>query len=453
MTRIYDLVMTHKLDADDLFIHRVQQHCAEAGLNFFLVEPVWVEPFCDLFAKGRIWARALLNMHSEHHLPEDVFHRLVRLAHERKTRVIDPPDVAAAAFDKARLHDRLAAAGFLLPFTLIVPREQVENLVLSDLDRAALGAPFVIKPAMGYGRRGVILDATNERDLARSVAAWPDGHYLLQRRIIPRMSNGEPLYFRVFYVFGSTWCCWWNCFTDRYRLPTPAEEEQWALASLRDLAHRHGALFILDEMIAGFRMDIGGAQAVYDVEPDLSTFGKALGNGFAISALVGPRTLLGLGGIRDDRERVFTLSTTHGAEVHALAALLAVIDTYEVESVIDRLDDRGRRLALGAGQAIDRHGLGDTFQLLGRPSNLVFSTLDRDGNRSQPFRTLVLQELISRGVLGPSFVVSAALSDADIDRTVSALDETLGVYERALEDGIERYLRGRPVKPVFRPYA
>ena len=185
--------MTHKLDTDDLFIHRVQQFCAEGGLNFFLVEPVWVEPFCDLFAKGRIWARALLNMHSEHHLPEDVFHRFVRLAHERKTHVIDPPDVAAAAFDKARLHDRLAAAGFLLPFTLIVPREQVENLVLSDQDRAALGAPFVIKPAMGYGRRGVILDAARETDLARSVAAWPDGHYPLQRRIhvyeTPRQSR------------------------------------------------------------------------------------------------------------------------------------------------------------------------------------------------------------------------------------------------------------------------
>jgi len=55
--------MTHKLDADDWFIHRVQQLCAERGMNFFLVEPVWVEPFCDLFAKGRIWTRALLSMH------------------------------------------------------------------------------------------------------------------------------------------------------------------------------------------------------------------------------------------------------------------------------------------------------------------------------------------------------------------------------------------------------
>ena len=242
VTRIYDLVMTHKLDADDLFIHRVQQYCAERGLNFFLVEPVWVEPFCDLFAKGKVWARALLNMHSEHHLPQDIYHRLIWLAHERKTQVIDPPDIALAAFDKARLHARLAAAGFQVPFTLIASSDQVGTLVLSDRDRAALGLPFVIKPAMGYGRCGVILDATGESDLGRSVAAWPDRHYLLQRRIVPRTHEGEPVYFRVFYVFGSVWCAWWNCFTDRYRLPTPAEEEQFALAPVHDIARRIAAL-------------------------------------------------------------------------------------------------------------------------------------------------------------------------------------------------------------------
>jgi hypothetical protein len=242
VTRIYDLAMTHKLDADELFIHRVQQHCAEQGLNFFLVEPVWVEPFCDLFAKGKIWARALLNMHSEHHLPEEVYHRLIWLAHERRTQVIDPPDVALASFDKARLHPRLADAGFSLPFTLVVTHQQVGNLVLAEADRAALGAPFVIKPAMGYGRRGVILDAMSERDLARSVAAWPDRNYLLQRRIVPRVANGEPVYLRVFYAFGSVWCCWWNCFTDRYRLPTLAEQEQLALTPLREMAHRLAAL-------------------------------------------------------------------------------------------------------------------------------------------------------------------------------------------------------------------
>src|SRR2546427_9127705 len=88
---------------------------------------------------------------------------------------------------------------------------------------------------MGYGKRGVIMDATSERDLVRSVALWPDRHYLVQNRIVPRVSNGEPAYFRLFYVFGSIWCCWWNCFTDRYRLPSQAEEEQLALTPLRDI--------------------------------------------------------------------------------------------------------------------------------------------------------------------------------------------------------------------------
>ncbi len=234
--------MTHKLDADDFFIHRVQQHCAEKRLNFFLVEPLWVEPFCDQFAKGKVWARTLLNMHSEHHQPEDIYHRLVRLAHEKGTRTIDPPDVAQAAFDKARLHPRLAAAGFRVPFTVIVAHEEAAGFALSEADRSALGTPFVIKPGMGYGKRGVVLDATSERDLERCMTAWPDANYLLQQKITPRNVNGEPAYFRVFSVFGSIWCCWWNCFTDRYRAVAPSEEAEFALAPLREIAGRLSAL-------------------------------------------------------------------------------------------------------------------------------------------------------------------------------------------------------------------
>ena len=57
------------------------------------------------------------------------------------------------------------------------------------------------------------------------------------------------------------------------------------LQDVRRLSNEYGALFILDEMITGFRWHLGGAQAYYGVVPDLSTFGKALGNGFAVSAL------------------------------------------------------------------------------------------------------------------------------------------------------------------------
>ncbi|WP_460494482.1 hypothetical protein [Dactylosporangium cerinum] len=79
-------------------------------------------------------------------------------------------------------------------------------------------------------------------------------------------------------------------------------------------------------------------------------------------------------------------------------------------------------------------------------------TKDADGERSQPFRTLFLQELIRRGVIAPSFVVSYSHTDADIDRTVEAVDGALAVYAKALSDGVEAYLVGRAVKPVFRPY-
>src|ERR1041385_4396493 len=172
--RTYDFVMTHKLDADDYFIHRVQRRCAERGLNFYLVEPLWVEIFYEKLHQKQIRVRALLNMHSEHHQPDDIYHRLVQLAFAGKTLVIDPPDLALAAFDKARLHPRLEAAGFSLPFTLIVPRRQITAFRLTPEDEAKLGTPFVIKPSLGYGKRGVILDATGVEDLSRSAAGWAD---------------------------------------------------------------------------------------------------------------------------------------------------------------------------------------------------------------------------------------------------------------------------------------
>ncbi|MGH3762010.1 glutamate-1-semialdehyde 2,1-aminomutase, partial [Actinophytocola sp.] len=119
------------------------------------------------------------------------------------------------------------------------------------------------------------------------------------------------------------------------------------LRRLRELCDRHGVVLIFDEMITGFRWSAAGAQGVYGVTPDLSTFGKALGNGFAVSALAGRRDLMELGGLRDTRERVFLLSTTHGAETHALAAAMAVMDTYAEEGVTERLHALGARLAAG----------------------------------------------------------------------------------------------------------
>lgn len=224
------------------------------------------------------------------------------------------------------------------------------------------------------------------------------------------------------------------------------------LHAVQRVCRENGAVFILDEMITGFRWDIGGGQKYYGVVPDLSAFGKGMANGFSVSALVGKKELMELGGLHHDRERVFLLSTTHGAETHALAAAAETIRVYKREDVVGRLIAQGERLRNGIGKSIQEIGIGDFFQVIGRPCNLVYVTKDPEGNRSQPFRTLFLQELIIRGIIAPSFVVSFSHSDSDVDRTIEAVSEALMIYRKALEEGIGKYLKGRPVKPVNRRF-
>jgi glutamate-1-semialdehyde 2,1-aminomutase len=224
------------------------------------------------------------------------------------------------------------------------------------------------------------------------------------------------------------------------------------LNAVKQLCETNGSLFILDEMITGFRWHLNGAQSTYGIVPHLSTFGKGMSNGFAVAALAGKREIMKLGGLEHNRERVFLLSTTHGAETHALAAAQETLRVYQQSDVVARLYRQGERLRAGIAESIARHGVSPFFEVMGRPCNLIYATRDSTGRPSQAFRTLFLQELIRGGIVAPSFVVCFSHSDEDIDRTVSAVDEALGVYKKALEGRIEEYLQGRPVKPVNRRY-
>lgn len=233
-----------------------------------------------------------------------------------------------------------------------------------------------------------------------------------------------------------------------------AEPESGYLQGVRRLCDQYGALLILDEMITGFRWSAHGAQAIYDVQPDLSCWGKAMGNGFPVSALAGKREFMELGGLRTDRDRVFLLSTTHGAETGSLAAFRAVVKAYANDDPIGRMEHAGQLLVEGVEAAIHAEGLADYVQLTGRTSCLTFVTRDSGKNPSQAYRTLFLQELLRRGVLGQSFVTSAAHTDHDIQRTVDAVCAALPLYRRAIERGsVDGLVEGRPVAPAIRRFA
>lgn len=229
--------------------------------------------------------------------------------------------------------------------------------------------------------------------------------------------------------------------------PAPGYLEQ-----VKQLCEKRGALLIFDEMITGFRWHLGGAQKFHGVVPHLSTFGKAMGNGFAIAALAGKREIMRLGGIEHDQPRVFLLSTTHGAETHALAASLETLRIYREQNVIEFLWKQGERLRTLINQSIVENRLEGFFKVLGQPCNLVYGTLDQNSKPSQAYRTLFLQEMIRRGIIAPSFVISFSHGDGDIERTAEVVHAAHVMYRKALDEGIDKYLAGRPVKPVNREY-
>lgn len=226
------------------------------------------------------------------------------------------------------------------------------------------------------------------------------------------------------------------------------------LEGVRELADRDGFVLVFDEMISGMRWSSAGAQSVYGVTPDLSTWGKALGNGFSVSALAGKRELMELGGLNTDASRVFLLSNTHGAETTGLAAYLAVAEAYEERDIVGIMESQGEKLRVGLLEAVAEAGVGEHIAILGRPSALVFGTKDHEGKPSQAFRTLFIQELLRHGVLAQSLVISAAHTDADIDTTVAAVRQASDVYARALAAGTtDGFLLGRPVAPAIREFA
>jgi glutamate-1-semialdehyde aminotransferase len=233
-----------------------------------------------------------------------------------------------------------------------------------------------------------------------------------------------------------------------------AEPVPGYLEAVRELCTQYGTVLIFDEIITGFRWSAGGAQAVYGVAPDLSCWGKALGNGFPISALAGRRELMELGGLRTDEPRTFLLSTTHGPETTGLAAMLATLAAYRTTDPVARMEAVGRRLAVGVAEISRAAGLSDHLGVSGRPSCLVYWTRDEARQSSQAYRTLLMSGLIENGVLGQSFVSSAAHTDDDVDLTLRAVESAVVDYRRAIERAdVASVLRGRPVAPAVRRLA
>ena len=221
-----------------------------------------------------------------------------------------------------------------------------------------------------------------------------------------------------------------------------------------ELCHRYGALYVLDEMKSGYHSDFPGAITKFGLKPDLATWGKGIANGYSFCALTGVPEVMELGGIRRSGvEKLFLISTTHGAETHGLAAALATMDVYAHNDVIGHCQSLCKRAIADSKEMIAGKGLSDFIcvePLVWMPS---YSFLDKNGDVSPGLKTLMMQEMIARGVLFQGFVLPCySHTIADMEYYAAAFEQSLDVIARALEDGFEAYLEGPALQPVFRRF-
>jgi len=221
-----------------------------------------------------------------------------------------------------------------------------------------------------------------------------------------------------------------------------------------ELAHQEGALFIIDEMVTGFKTALPGSITKYGLHPDMATWGKGIANGFSFCALTGKKEIMELGGIRrKGEEKVFLISTTHGAETHAIAAAIATIDEFQKHNVIGHISMIGGQVNKLCREVINKNALQEFITILACDWQPVILFKDQTGNVSLPFRTLMLQEMIRHGVLFQGFFVPClSHTMEDVNYFVEAFDASLKVYKAALAEGIDKFLIGEPTKPVFRKY-
>ena len=225
------------------------------------------------------------------------------------------------------------------------------------------------------------------------------------------------------------------------------------LHQVQNICKRDGTVFIIDEMITGFRWHLQGAQTYFDIEPDLSTFGKGMANGFAVAALVGKKELMNVGAIdTPGAERTFLISTTHGAEMPGMGALIETIAIYKEHNVVAHLWEYGQKMFDGINEVSKRLGLSDFFYMDGGAVSMNYVTKDKNGAVSMAFRTLFAQELIKKGVLMPWIAPSYSHGNEELDITLNAVESALKVYKLALEEGVSKYLVGPEIKPVFRQF-
>ena len=217
------------------------------------------------------------------------------------------------------------------------------------------------------------------------------------------------------------------------------------LEKVRELATKYDAVLIFDETITGFRFSAGGAQELFSVIPDLSTFGKGMANGFPISAVVGKAEIM------QEMQNIF-FSGTFGGELLSLAAANYVMKKIQSGNVIKELETIGDLIATQLENLIREKDLLDVLQLSGHGSwKFLNWSSSRELNQNE-LKTYFMQEIFEAGVLVlGTHNISLAHGPKEQRLIIDAYDRVLTRLSRNLNTGeLRKMLKVQPLEPLFK---
>ena len=217
------------------------------------------------------------------------------------------------------------------------------------------------------------------------------------------------------------------------------------LEEVKKLAHKNNALLIFDETITGFRYSLGGAQELFNVIPDLATFGKGMANGFPLSAVVGSNEVM-------QRVEDIFFSGTFGGETLSLAAANEIIDKYEQEQVTEYFSEIGTYLLDQLNQLIEKRNLKDIFWTSGHPSWSFLHIKEQKKYNSFEIKTYFLQEMFKRGILTlGSHNINFSHTKKDINQLLKVYTEVLPMIEQSIKNQtLLENIQGDILQPLFK---
>jgi adenosylmethionine-8-amino-7-oxononanoate aminotransferase len=213
---------------------------------------------------------------------------------------------------------------------------------------------------------------------------------------------------------------------------------------IQPLLKKYNIPFIADEVITGFRYALGGAQELFNITPDFSCFGKGLGNGMPISAVVGKKEIM------NEMEEVF-FSGTFGGETLSLAAAIAVIDKMKKDQVIQSLWEKGSYLSKEVTSLIGKYNLSDVIRLSGKAPWKLLNFYNYGNAEGELIKTFYMVEMLKHGVLtSGSHNICYALNKVDLEHILNAYEKTFITLSNLIKTGkLNNSLPCPIIRPVF----